>query len=62
MVVVGWLYQSDTTLKLPVHMYVPGSSVINWKLIIIKLACSYDNQRISLMGRIGVLFDPFVEN
>ena len=41
-------------LKLPVHMYVPGSSVINWKLIIIKLACSYDNQRTSLIGRFGL--------
>ena len=49
-------------LKLPFHMYVPGSSVINWKLIIIKLACSYDNQRTSLIGRFGLLFDPFVEN
>ena len=43
-------------------MYVPGSSVINWKLIIIELACSYDNQRPSLIGRFGLLFDPFVEN
>ena len=55
-------YTKYTTPNLLVHMYVPGSSVIKWLLIIIKLACSCVNQHTFLIGRIGFLLYPFVEN